>query len=79
MQALKLTICEDVQAAYDKGYVYREPDFKSAELAEAVIIRHGMESGRSSVDLIFEDASGQKYIAMTTLALLKTFLGSVDM
>lgn len=54
----------------DTAPVYRAPEHKGGELLEAVVVQRGLESGEPSVDLIFVDESGQKYIAMTTFALL---------
>lgn len=68
---VRLIICENAQDAIDKGYVYREPDYKGAVLETIVVVRGGMESGKSSVDLVFKDESGQRHVALLPTTLLK--------
>lgn len=45
--------------------------YKGAELLEAVIVPEGTESGAPSVDLVFEDEAGNKFVALTTGAILE--------
>jgi len=70
MQSLKVSIFDYPGEAGDAGYVYKPP-VKSATLEEAVIVRKGTQAGNSTVDLIFTDADGNKYVAMITGNLLK--------
>jgi len=67
---LKITICTSVEEAPH----YSAPEYHAAELKEVVIVKKGTQAGSSTVDLIFVDQSGQKYITMITTALLKTAL-----
>lgn len=46
------------------------PEFKLASIDEAVIVRNGTTKGNATVDLIFTDQDGNKYIAMITAKLL---------
>lgn len=50
--------------------IYRQPEFNGATLVEAVIVRDGTVNGNPTVDLIFMDAEGKKYVTMVTFALL---------
>lgn len=69
---LKVTVCKDVQDAIDKGYDYAaRGDFSGIHLKEVVIVHGGMASGLPSVDLILEDNDGNKYVAVTSAAMLK--------
>jgi hypothetical protein len=72
MTNLEIAICDSVQDAIDKGYSYSEPEYKRARLVKAVVVKDGMESGNSSVDLILVDDSGQKYVALVSSALVKS-------
>jgi hypothetical protein len=72
MQSLQIAICESPEDATEKGYVYREPEYKLATLEKAVVVRNGTVEGNATVDLIFTDADGQKHVAMITHNLLKS-------
>jgi hypothetical protein len=45
---------------------YRKPEYKPANLTIAGVVGDGTVDGNPTVDLIFEDESGQKYVAMLT-------------
>lgn len=49
---------------------YSTTDYKAAHLTDAVVVRNGTVEGHATVDLIFEDNSGQKYVGMITARLL---------
>jgi hypothetical protein len=53
---------------------YNRPEFKHAEVTEAVLVRNGTVAGAPTIDLIFTDEKGQKYISMITAALLEQVL-----
>lgn len=76
MPSVNIQICGSVQDAIDRGYSYKAPEFRQIELTTAVIVRKGMQSGASSIDLVFTDEKGQKYVALTTENILKS-LGSI--
>jgi len=40
----------------------------------AVIVRNGTQQGRSTVDLVFTDDTGKKYITMITARILSTIV-----
>lgn len=50
---------------------YRPPAFFGATLTSAVIVKNGTVEGNATVDLVFMDDAGQKYVAMSTLRLLE--------
>lgn len=51
---------------------YTAPEYQAANLKTAVIVGQGTVSGKPTIDFVFEDANGQKYIAMLTGALLES-------
>lgn len=70
---LVITICKDASDAIRQGFHYREPVFKSMQIERVVVVQNGTESGKPTVDLILVDpATGQKYVALVTGALLKS-------
>ena len=71
--SLHITICEDASDATRQGFHYREPVFKSMAIERVVVVQNGTESDKPTVDLILVDpATGQKFVAMLTGALLKS-------
>lgn len=70
-QHLNLTICEDATDAVRQGFLYRPPVHKPIEVKQVVVVKNGMESGKSSVDFVLEDETGQKFVFMITGALLR--------
>jgi hypothetical protein len=58
----------------DEAPNYNRPEYKHAEVTEAVLVRKGTVSGAPTVDLIFTDETGQKYVSMITAALLEQVL-----
>lgn len=59
-----------VYKTVEESPVYRLPEYKAATITNAAIVNKGMENGKSTVDLIFVDESGQKYVALITNSLL---------
>lgn len=49
-------------------YVY--PEFQSAIMTEAVIVKAGMQSGKSTVDLIFQTEDGKKFVVLMPMSLI---------
>jgi hypothetical protein len=56
---------------------YRAPDYKGANLTTAQIVGNGTLDGNPTVDFIFEDETGQKYIAMLTGALVEGLTAAI--
>ena len=50
---------------------YEQPEFEPANIHRAVVVGRGTEQGNPTVDIVFEDIHGQKYIAMVTGALVE--------
>jgi len=46
--------------------------FKGARLTDAVIVENGTKGGNATVDLIFQDESGQKYVVMVMGSMIRT-------
>ena len=62
---------------------YRGGDFKPARLKEAFIVAKGTESGKPTVDLVFEitDPAGNVTdiaVAMTTGAIIKALASAIE-
>ena len=68
---LPITICADPTDAIAQGYVYCPPDYLPARLEKAVVVHNGTVEGRSTVDLLFTDESGQKHVVMLTGRLIQ--------
>lgn len=51
--------------------------FKAAKLTNIVVVEKGTKNGNATVDLVFEDDSGQKYMVMVMGSLLNTVNGLV--
>lgn len=49
---------------------FTRPEFAAAKIDCVNIVRKGTEEGRSTVDLVFQDEKGQKYIVMLTGRLI---------
>ena len=73
-----MTICDSPADAVEKGFKYRSPEYQQAHLKKAVVVRKGTEQGNSTVDLIFEDNDGNKFVAMITSNLLKMLPAFTD-
>lgn len=61
-------------ASVEEAPLYRPPEFKAASLTEAAIVCKGTVGGKPTVDLIFTDVTGQKYVALITLQLLDSIV-----
>lgn len=60
---------EEAKAA---GFNYSErDDFKPIQVTDVVVVQNGTEEGRSTVDFVLEDESGQKFAFMVTGRLLR--------
>lgn len=72
MQHLKITICKNAGEAVEKGYRYGPDKYTPVEIDEVIVVRSGIVSGASTVDLIIKDEAGNKYVVMVTGNLLKS-------
>lgn len=57
--------------------VYREPEYRAANLTTAHVVGRGTVNGNPTVDFVFVDAGGQKYVAMLTGSLVETLVGAI--
>ncbi len=74
MQAISIKLFDSVEEAPS----YRKPEHLGGQFLEAVVVLNGTEEGAPTVDLIFEDEQGQKYVAVTTLKLLRGIVDAGD-
>lgn len=51
---------------------YDEPEYLSANFTTAVVVGNGTIAGNPTVDLVFVDEHGQKYVAMITAGLIQS-------
>ena len=58
--------------------VFREPLFKAANLTDANVVGKGTVEGKATVDLIFIDDKGNRYMTMITGAILRGLVSVVD-
>ena len=70
-QQLNVAVCKDSIEAEEKGFIYRETH-KPVEIKQVVVVQKGTVSGNSTVDLVMEDAEGNKFVVMLTGNLLKS-------
>lgn len=71
---LKMKLFDSVEEAP----LYRLPEYKVANLTTAVVVGKGTTLGNPTVDFIFEDESGQKYVAMLTGGLVENLAGAIQ-
>ena len=56
---------------------YNKPEYLLAKLTTAQVVGRGTVSGNPTVDFIFEDESGQKYVAMLTGSLVENLAAAI--
>ena len=76
MNIIEIQICDSPNDA--PNYNTDGKGFKGAKLIKAIVVRKGTKGGHDTIDLQFEDENGQKYIALTTAAILKTLIDVVE-
>ena len=76
-QHVAISICENADDAINKGHVYGE-EVTSLDTANAVIVKDGTAEGNATVDLVFKDHKGNRYICMSTLNLLRSIVIAAD-
>lgn len=66
--SIQIKICDSIEDApnYNKlgGY-------QAVSLKELIIVKKGTVGGNDTIDLIFEDEEGNKFVSMITAKLLK--------
>lgn len=61
----------------DEAPSYRNPEYRAANLTSARVVGLGTVGGNPTVDFIFVDENGQKYVAMLTGGLVENLAGAV--
>jgi hypothetical protein len=56
---------------------YNKPEYLFANLVAAQIVGRGTVAGNPTVDFIFEDENGQKYVAMLTGGIVENLAAAV--
>jgi hypothetical protein len=56
---------------------YRKPEYLAANLTTVQIVGRGTVSGAPTVDFIFVDENGQKYVAMLTGGLVENIAAAI--
>ena len=56
---------------------YREPEYRAANLVNAHVVGRGTTDGNPTVDFVFVDEHGQKYVAMLTGGIVESLAGAV--
>ncbi len=57
---------------------YEEPEYRAANLQVCHVVGQGTKQGNPTVDFIFVDENGQKYIAMLTGGLVENLAAAVE-
>jgi hypothetical protein len=71
--SLAIKLCDSPEEAP----VYRRPEYLLAKLTTAQIVGKGTRDGNPTVDFIFQDEKGQKYVAMLTGGLVENLAAAV--
>ena len=56
---------------------YEEGEFKMLKLNNAVVVKRGTDIGNPTVDLVFTDAEGGKYVVLATGGIIENLGGVV--
>lgn len=72
---LTIQVCNDANDAIQRGFVYPHPEYKPIRIKQVVVIEHGTDAGKATVDFVLEDETGQKFMFMITHQLLKNIPG----
>jgi hypothetical protein len=60
-----------------KAPIFRPPEFLAAKIDHANVVRHGTTEDLSTVDLVFENEAGQKYVVLITGRLIRSLANIV--
>lgn len=74
MTDIAIKICNSIEEAPNYKAL---GGYKGASIDQCVIVRNGMESGRSTVDLVFRDENGTQYVAMVSGRILRSISAAV--
>jgi len=75
-QHLPILVMPSVESAKNQGYDYSDGTFQGkpitpVQIKQAILIKDGMVSGNSTVDLIMTDEAGNQMVVMLPTSLLK--------
>jgi hypothetical protein len=73
---LPIEIKDSIEEAPD--YKTNGEGFEAAEIIKAIVVRRGTVEGNDTVDIQFQDLKGNKFIAMTTGALIKMLAAAIN-
>lgn len=71
---LKVLLADNPQDAPN----YEKPEYLLANLTTAQVVGNGTARGNPTVDFIFEDEQGQKYVAMLTGGLIENLAAAIE-
>ncbi len=58
--------------------IYRPPEYLGARIDHVHVVGRGTIDGNPTVDFVFVDEKGQKYVAMLTGGLVETLTGAIQ-
>lgn len=70
--SISVRVVDNAKEAIKEGFMYRPPVFKPIRIEKVVVVKHGTESGGSTVDFVLQDEKGQKYVFLITGQLLRS-------
>jgi hypothetical protein len=77
--SLPMVIVQNPNEAIEKGYDYNtwSPVPIGLKVEKVVVVHNGMQSGASTVDIIFVDDKGNKYVTLISGNLLKMVASAI--
>lgn len=72
MTYLDVTVCDSIDDAIEKGYIYKPEEYSPIEITKVVVVNKATQGGNTTVDFIMEDKDGKKYVMMLTGNLIKS-------
>jgi len=73
MDSMSLQIFDEPEEAQ----TYSLPEFEEIFLKNAAVVMNGTVNGNAAVDLVFEDYSGQKHVAMVKASYLRMIISAI--
>lgn len=73
---LTIEICETSQDA--PNWSRDHGDVRSCRIENAYIVKKGMQSGKATVDLLFTNKDGEKYVVLMTGRLIKGLAVAIE-
>jgi hypothetical protein len=76
LNILPIKIYDDPSAA--PHYQRDTPDVRTVNLVEAAIVLKGTVEGKSTVDLVFETQTGERFVALTTGTIVRMLATAIE-